>query len=429
MRIVNSALLFRKVRICLWRRVMCAANLRQNWAPRDIFPITSRSCIVGLPLTIKPVLSLFFFLKLLSVLLASDSTPMWPLMDTSGEPFQPLPSIWRMVEEHLAPSEKLEVKALLGEESVERSLELHTEVQTLLEFHQELQLGHGRLDPNLLQATDRWTLLAAPSHLKELVREEIRLLLTGLQQKALQEGRDQDGAIAKYSPRVVSFALKGSSGNSRPSSENSTLIRVLLQEECHALERYIAYLQGRLEEASQHVGVLSEAVNEPTMAELQEEKRAMERDLQQSQPKPCRSPSLMLKQHRSIYQTQLSDPGGSATGPNYGENKPASNIVPSPTLRHRTSPLCHQILPGWSSSVQDQLGWLHRDDQLSEQEGKASDPRVSRLVIPKGGRVVPAYKTVGPELDSSFHPTPPAQPCPLPRFCPRTRLVRCKGPS
>uniref|UniRef100_A0A670IT41 Uncharacterized protein n=1 Tax=Podarcis muralis TaxID=64176 RepID=A0A670IT41_PODMU len=65
----------------------------------------------------------------------------------------------------------------------------YLQVRTLLELHQELQSGHLGVEQSPLQADDSWALLAAPPNLKELVREEIRLLLIGLQQKASQEGR------------------------------------------------------------------------------------------------------------------------------------------------------------------------------------------------------------------------------------------------
>lgn len=62
-------------------------------------------------------------------------------------------------------------------------------MQILLEFCQEFQSGHLRLKQSPEPAAESWALLAAPPNLKELVREEIRLLLIGLQQKAVQEGR------------------------------------------------------------------------------------------------------------------------------------------------------------------------------------------------------------------------------------------------
>ncbi|CAI5777336.1 Hypothetical predicted protein [Podarcis lilfordi] len=361
-------------------------------------------------------------------------------------------------QEQLAPSERLEAKAILGHGLVERSLELHAEVRTLLELHQELQSGRLGVKQSPLQADDSWALLAAPPNLKELVREEIRLLLIGLQQKASQEGRNQDCAIAKYSPHVVTFALKANAGNSQSSSGSSALIRPLfsrtanlesfcnklniahisevasqlrslLEDECSDLERYIPYLQCQLEEAHQHATELLEATHEPTMAELQEEKRAMERDLQLSQPKPGTSPSLMSKHlGSSSYQPQFSGLRGSAKGPSFGEISPAS----SPTLRDQTSPLCHQALPRRGHSARGSYGWPQRDGEEPNHARKDNDVLLPRPVLPvplKGGRIASACGLAVAGLDHVFHPTPPTEPCPVPRFCPRTRLLRCKGPS
>nr|XP_048718057.1 coiled-coil domain-containing protein 24 isoform X2 [Caretta caretta] len=192
-------------------------------------------------------------------------------------PLQPLPSLWRLMEEQTVPSEKPEVKSILGVDVVERSLELHAEVETLVELWREERSACAGLDQCPPQGAGGWALLTAPTHLKELLRRELRMLLLSLQQKASQEGRDAAGAIAKYSPHVVSFALGGGahaggecaaqdrslSGGTSTSPDPGlvhhleplkdklsvsrihqaqTHLRALLEEECRALERHICHL-------------------------------------------------------------------------------------------------------------------------------------------------------------------------------------------
>ncbi|KAJ7332830.1 hypothetical protein JRQ81_015010 [Phrynocephalus forsythii] len=330
--------------------------------------------------------------------------PMLPLPGASGEPLQPPPSLWKMIEEQLAPSEKLEVKAVLGGDVVERTLELHAEVQILLEFCQELQSGHLRLEQSPEPAAETLVLLAAPPNLKELVRQEIRLLLIGLQQKAVQEGREQDDVIAKYSPHVVTFALKMNAGNGSPSSGRSTLVRpefssisndlelfcnklniaqigdvscrlrTLLEDECCALERYISYLQCQLEEAHQHAKELVQTTHEPTMAELQEEKRAMERDLQVSQPKPCPTSSAIPKQLGNGSSSPQICPKGSANVSDLEMMGPASVAASSQHPRNQTFPLSHQTLAWRSPSAKRNLDWVPL------MRWKSTEPRRTRAL-------------------------------------------------
>lgn len=149
--------------------------------------------------------------------------------------------------------------------------------------------------------------------------------------------RDQAQAWARYSPRVLRFALEeprgelpeqelcqARAGEPRPgvssmemtssSSANSCHrdlsiikdqlnvsnidqvvghLRSLLKEECCSLEREISTLQCCLETEQMRACQPSKASLEPTLAELKEQKKAMEQDLQASL-----GPSFVSAKHR-----------------------------------------------------------------------------------------------------------------------------------
>ncbi|XP_021105610.1 coiled-coil domain-containing protein 24 isoform X3 [Heterocephalus glaber] len=246
-----------------------------------------------------------------------------------------------MVEEHVPLPERPEVKRILGEAAVDLSLELRAEVAMLRALLQE---SRSSQDPDSHPISDPSSLLAPPPHLRELVRQELRQLLQGLQQKAIREGRDQAQAWAQYSPRVVRFALESRcdlpeqmfqrrAGELSSHRELSVIkdqlsisnidqvaghLRGRLEEECRTLEREISTLQYCLE-AEAHQS--SKAALEPTLAgeepqqapehlasaptphwahvgravstvssELKEQKKAMEQELQAPLAPSCISP-------------------------------------------------------------------------------------------------------------------------------------------
>nr|XP_020831104.1 coiled-coil domain-containing protein 24 isoform X2 [Phascolarctos cinereus] len=214
-------------------------------------------------------------------------------------------SLWGLLEEHIQPPERAEVKRILGEAAVDLSLELRAEaeiLEALLEEERKVVQGSGHAPhPN------PFSLLAPPPLMRDLVRRELRQLLCGLHQKAVLEGRDTAKAWARYSPKVLRFAL----GDPRdpvedklearlPGSPGLSLqdlsaikdclnvanidrviqhLRTLLKEECCALEREIKALQLCLEDVHSSVTESSLMTSEPTLAELKEQKRAMEQDL------------------------------------------------------------------------------------------------------------------------------------------------------
>ncbi|KAM9243060.1 coiled-coil domain-containing protein 24 [Dugong dugon] len=227
-------------------------------------------------------------------------------------------SLWQLLEEHIRLPERPEVKRILGEAAVDLSLELRAELAMLWELLQE---ARSTQTSGSCPTSDPCSLLAPPLLLRDLVRQELRQLLQGLRHKAICEGRDQAQAWVQYSPRVIRFALEEPRCDSpeqrilgmragEPSSHRDLGIirdqlnvsdidqvaghlRGLLEQECRSLERDISILQGCLEEEYTRASQPPGAALEPTLAELQEQKKVMERDL-----KAPLGPSSVSPSHR-----------------------------------------------------------------------------------------------------------------------------------
>ncbi|XP_045147969.1 coiled-coil domain-containing protein 24 isoform X2 [Echinops telfairi] len=218
-------------------------------------------------------------------------------------------SLWQLVEEHVPLPERPEVKRLLGEAAVDLSLELRAEPFLQVAVLRELLLeAPSSKSATVGPASDPCALLAPPPLIRELVRQELWHLLQGLRHKAICQGRDQAQAWAAYSPRVVRFALEEPRQDSpeqeilgmrahQPSSRGDLRVlrdqlnpsdidqvaghlRGLLEDECRTLEREIAILQGCLLKEYTRTSQPPETALEPTLAELREQKKIMEQDLQ-----------------------------------------------------------------------------------------------------------------------------------------------------
>nr|XP_055110723.1 coiled-coil domain-containing protein 24 isoform X18 [Symphalangus syndactylus] len=259
------------------------------------------------------------------------------------------PSLWEMVEEHVPLRERPEVKKILGEAAVDLSLELRAE---------------------------------------DLLRQELRQLLQSLRHKAICEGRDQAQAWVQYSPRVLHFALEEPTCDfpeqeifrmrgGGPSSGHRDLsiikdqlnvsnidqvarhLRGLVEEECHTLEREIPILQRCLEEEYMRPCHPSKAALEPTLAELKEQKKAMEQELQASVGPSCVSPNHRQRPLGSSTQ------GLSPLLPLCGV-APLQCCLPAPPLEPCLRPQGQSTTHRWGRQL-----------QCSPREGPASTPMSS----------------------------------------------------
>ncbi|XP_043942720.1 coiled-coil domain-containing protein 24 [Protopterus annectens] len=139
------------------------------------------------------------------------------------EAYQEPPCLWKLVEEHVPPEERLEIKSILGEAMVDLSLELHAEVETLMAMWRD---ERGRF-LSLSEAQNQLfsPVLADPPTVKEMLRQEINLLLLDIRQKAREQGRDENKALQIYNQDVVNFAMGASRARSRANQSDKIASR------------------------------------------------------------------------------------------------------------------------------------------------------------------------------------------------------------
>ncbi|XP_043376839.1 coiled-coil domain-containing protein 24 isoform X1 [Chelonia mydas] len=283
-------------------------------------------------------------------------------------------------------------------------------------------------------------------------------------------GGDAAGAIAKYSPHVVSFALGPHAGGECAAQDRSlsggtstspdpdlvhhleplkdklsvsriheaqTHLRALLEEECRALERHICQLRRCLEQ--EHRAAAGPA-QEPTMAELQEQRRAMERDLQLGQLDPRPGFSQEVQCPEPVAPRQPRCPVGLESPAPASVSTRLAPAAPSPSGRQEPAPpapsavLGRVPLDGCSCNLGSLAGGLHGG---AATPGWASGHQDLAAPSPPGAGVPPASPAcsrlaplpAGPSL--AFLPSPPAEQRPplRPLSGRHLRLLGCQGPS
>ncbi|XP_016397218.1 coiled-coil domain-containing protein 24 [Sinocyclocheilus rhinocerous] len=285
--------------------------------------------------------------------------------------FQRQQSVWNVVKENVPCTELPEIRAVLGEALIDSYTELYSEVEMWEKIWQELRCSEKGNRPEAPMFP-----LADPPAVKELLKAEIQLLLLTLREKAARQGRDEEEVMAQYNPSVVSYALGSSSTQrqespgswceikspSRPPSSLSeigsrsasslsshssceeeikalrhklnithidevvTHLRSVITEESEALKRDVQVLQENLEtgKARAQPEPLSP---EPTIAELKEERRLIQRNLnEQSLISCCHNTNNQSARNQQIHAREtrkLALSANDSEGP-----KPSNSTVP-----------------------------------------------------------------------------------------------------
>ncbi|XP_056095500.1 coiled-coil domain-containing protein 24 [Rhinichthys klamathensis goyatoka] len=287
--------------------------------------------------------------------------------------FQRQQSVWNLVKENVPSSELPEIRAVLGDALIDTYAELYSEVEMWEKIWLELHYSEQGSRPEAPVFP-----LADPPAVKELLKAEIQLLLLTLREKAARQGRDEEEVMALYNPSVVSYALsssstqrQGSPGSrcekkspSRPPSSQSkigsrsisslsshssceeeikalrhklnithieevvTHLRSVLTEESEALKRDVRVLQGNLE--TERANTQTEPVSpEPTLAELKEERRLIQRDLNVKSLINCSYNTINQSTRNRNLQIHAREMSGLALSANDSERpKPSNGTVP-----------------------------------------------------------------------------------------------------
>ncbi|XP_051773542.1 coiled-coil domain-containing protein 24 [Ctenopharyngodon idella] len=366
--------------------------------------------------------------------------------------FQRQQSVWNLVQENVPCSELPEIRAVLGDTLIDTYTELYSEVEMWEKIWQDLRYSERGSRPEAPLFP-----LADPPAVKELLKAEIRLLLLTLREKAARQGRDEEEVMSQYNPSVVSYALcssstqrQGSPGSwcekklpSRPPSSQSeigsrsvsslsshssceeeikalrhklnithidevvTHLRSVLTEESEALKRDVQVLQENLETER------ASTQTDPTVAELKEERRLIQRDLNIKSLISCSYNTINQSTRNSqIHAREMSEIALSA---NDSERPTFPHLKPCPPrdTNHIRSNLPLMSSPSAESTRHTSA--LEQGDKECKYRGHSVRASAFRLVPAASVRASGAVKdfllkmevTRNGDLDR-FQPAPPA---------------------
>nr|XP_023671717.1 coiled-coil domain-containing protein 24 isoform X1 [Paramormyrops kingsleyae] len=272
-----------------------------------------------------------------------------------------------LLQEYVPEAELPEMRRVLGDTLLDLCSEMHSEV----ELWQHIWRGACRRQTGGCGTPH--APLADPPRIKALLREEIRLLLLTVRQKADGEGRNGAAAVSRYSCDVVRYAMACDVQHEAPSRPQSVQhqqdvrcytnweamreklrisnideivdhVKSALKEECELLRKDIQFLQACVEQEHQN----NEPELEPTLPELRRVRSRIEEDLKGASTS-MRPAGWTCHPRPFLVTPQLGDVRGSrsaTTPPNHDNFAPSrSSPALEPTQLSTTAPwtLCQDL--------------------------------------------------------------------------------------
>jgi len=139
-----------------------------------------------------------------------------------SSPYEPPVPVWAIVKKSLnTDQEKAFMKEILGDSLVDQTVELHAEVDNLLEIWREFRLETTSIISSTSQNPTH-AHLPEPPEVRFRLKKEIQFYVEALQTKAKKEGRQLEQVLRTFNNSVLDYALeKTTKTGSRPSTGKS----------------------------------------------------------------------------------------------------------------------------------------------------------------------------------------------------------------
>jgi hypothetical protein len=148
-------------------------------------------------------------------------------MSAGGTPYEPPESLWQLVQAVANERELDVIKRVVGESLVETSLDLHAEIDTLLEiwrdYRHETVQGLNRLRQSKRDLTNN---LPEPPNQRETLKKEIAFFVKQLRETFNDNGdRFASKILSKnHNLSVINYVLNTDQSFTSPTSSTSTLV-------------------------------------------------------------------------------------------------------------------------------------------------------------------------------------------------------------